>query len=388
MTKTSRRPLKIGIACYPTYGGSGVVATELGNALAEHGHEVHFLAYSRPPRLSVYKPRIFTHLVEVTTYPLFKYPPYDLALASKMMEVIDDVALDVLHVHYAIPHAISAYLARQMLPNRQVRIVTTLHGTDITLVGSGRAYREVTRFGIENSDCVVAVSESLRQDTLRIFGVSKPIAVIPNFIDTKRFAPQPDRPRPCFLPENVKVVVHVSNFRAVKRVGETVQAFGRIAAEIPSVLVLVGDGPDVEDVRALVRDLDLNDRVFFLGPLDDVQDILAIADVFLMSSEMESFGLSALEAMACGVPVVAYNVGGLGEVVTNGETGYLVRFGSVSALAARAMELLQDSNTRAAFGARARQTAVEKFEIARVLSAYEDLYYSALDSLRPAPSPT
>ncbi|MBL8842218.1 MAG: N-acetyl-alpha-D-glucosaminyl L-malate synthase BshA [Planctomycetes bacterium] len=372
-------PLKIGIACYPTHGGSGVLATELGVALAERGHEVHFLAYSKPPRLSRYHPRIFCHLVEVSEYPLFKYPPYDLALASKMIEVIGERRLDLLHVHYAIPHSISAYLARQLMPGVRFGIVTTLHGTDITLVGSGNAYRDVTRFGIEQSDEVIAVSEWLKKETQRIFGATKEIQVVPNFVDVTRFRPKEGRTSPllCACADS-PIVMHVSNFRPVKRLGDTVRAFADATAGTKAQLVLVGDGPERAGAEALVAELKLEERVQFLGIVDDVHDLLPFADVLVVSSESESFGLAALEAHACGVPVVGYDSGGMREVVEDNSTGFLVRFGDVPALAARLKTLLADATLRRDFGARGRKRAVEQFDLAQVLTVHERIYHAAL----------
>ncbi|MSR47306.1 MAG: N-acetyl-alpha-D-glucosaminyl L-malate synthase BshA [Planctomycetes bacterium] len=377
---TTDFPLKIGIACYPTHGGSGVLATELGVALAERGHEVHFLAYSKPPRLSGYHPRVFCHLVEVSEYPLFKYPPYDLALASKMIEVINERRLDLLHVHYAIPHSISAYLARQLMPGRRFGIVTTLHGTDITLVGSGNAYRDVTRFGIEQSDEVIAVSEWLKKETLRIFGATKEIQVVPNFVDVTRFRPREGRTSPqlCACPES-PIVMHMSNFRPVKRLGDTVRAFADATAGTKAQLVLVGDGPDRGMAEALVTELKLDERVTFLGLVDDVSDLLPFADVLVVSSESESFGLAALEAHACGVPVVGYDSGGMREVVEDDKSGFLVRFGDVPALAARMRTLLSDPALRRDFGARGRARAVEHFDLSRLLSVHERIYHAAIE---------
>ena len=372
-------PMKIGIACYPTHGGSGVLATELGIALAERGHEVHFLAYSKPPRLSRYHPRVFCHLVEVSEYPLFKYPPYDLALASKMIEVIEERKLDVLHVHYAIPHSISAYLARQLLPGRRFGIVTTLHGTDITLVGSGSAYRDVTRFGIEQSDQVIAVSEWLKKETLRVFGATKEIHVVPNFVDTTRFRPREGRTSPLLcVCDEAPIVMHVSNFRPVKRVNDSIRAFAAACTGTRAQLVLVGDGPDRAEAERLAAELELSDQVQFLGLVDDVTDLLPFAEALLVTTEGESFGLAALEALSCGVPVAGYDSGGMKEVVEDGRSGFLVRFGDVPALAARLKTLLADEKLRREFGARGRRRAVEEFDLAKLLSVHEGLYHSAL----------
>ena len=373
------RPLKIGIACYPTHGGSGVLATELGIALAERGHEVHFLAYAKPPRLSRYHPRIFCHLVEVSEYPLFKYPPYDLALASKMIEIIEERRLDLLHVHYAVPHSISAYLARQLLPGRRFGIVTTLHGTDITLVGSGNAYRDVTRFGIEQSDQVIAVSEWLKKETQRVFGATQEIHVVPNFVDTTRYRPREGRTSPLLcVCDEAPIVMHVSNFRPVKRVADTLRAFAAACAGTRAQLVLVGDGPDRAEAEALAGALKLESQVQFLGLVDDVSDLLPFAEALLVTTEFESFGLAALEALACGVPVAGYDSGGMKEVVEDGRSGFLVRYGDVPALAARLNTLLSDEKLRREFGARGRKRAVDEFDLQRILAVHERVYHAAL----------
>jgi len=382
------RPLKIGIACYPTHGGSGVLATELGIALAERGHEVHFLAYSKPPRLSRYHPRIFCHLVDVSEYPLFKYPPYDLALASKMIEVINERHLDLLHVHYAIPHSISAYLARQLLPGRRFGIVTTLHGTDITLVGSGNAYRDVTRFGIEQSDRVIAVSEWLKKETLRVFGATQEIHVVPNFVDTTRYRPREGRTSPLLcVCDEAPIVMHVSNFRPVKRVNDALRAFAAACTGSGAQLVLVGDGPDRAEAEALAGELALQPQVQFLGLVDDVSDLLPFAEALLVTTEGESFGLAALEALASGVPVAGYDSGGMKEVVEDGRSGFLVRFGDVPALAARLKTLLADEKLRREFGARGRRRAVDEFDLQKLLAVHERIYHAALESrARAAPA--
>jgi N-acetyl-alpha-D-glucosaminyl L-malate synthase BshA len=373
------RPLKIGIACYPTHGGSGVLATELGIALAERGHEVHFLAYSKPPRLSRYHPRVFCHLVEVSEYPLFKYPPYDLALASKMVEVIEERRLDVLHVHYAVPHSISAYLARQLLPGRRFGIVTTLHGTDITLVGSGNAYRDVTRFGIEQSDQVIAVSEWLKKETLRVFGATKEIHVVPNFVDTTRYRPREQRSSPLLcVCDEAPIVMHVSNFRPVKRVADSIRAFADACKGSGAQLVLVGDGPDRAEAEKLAGELGIAAQTQFLGLVDDVSDLLPFAEALLVTTETESFGLAALEALSCGVPVAGYDSGGMKEVVEDGRSGFLVRFGDVPALAARLKTLLADEKLRRDMGARGRRKAVDEFDLAKLLAVHERLYHAAL----------
>jgi len=312
--------LKIGITCYPTYGGSGVIATELGKTLAREGHEVHFISYSVPFRFRDDLLKTSYHEVEVTTYPLFKYPPYDLALACKMVEVIEAHDLDLLHVHYAIPHSISAFLAREMLPHHPVKVVTTLHGTDITIVGNDRSYFPVTRFGIDRSDGVTAVSDYLRVETSRIFGTTRDIRVIPNFVDVDRFRPEPN---PCLreriASEGENVLLHISNFRRVKRIPVVIDAFAKVAARLPARLLMVGDGPERAPAEARLRDLGIADRVQFLGKQDSVERFFQASDLFLLPSEFESFGLSALEAIACGVPVIGARGGGLPELVRHGE---------------------------------------------------------------------
>jgi len=373
--------MKIGITCYPTYGGSGVVATELGKTLAQRGHEVHFIAYSVPFRLDGDDLDVSFHEVEVTTYPLFKYPPYDLALACKMLEVTESHRLDLLHVHYAIPHSISAFLAREMLPERGVRVVTTLHGTDITVVGNDRSYHPVTRFGIDRSDGVTAVSDYLRVETQRIFGTSRPISVIPNFVDVRRFRPDPEAClRPRLAPDGEVVLLHLSNFRRVKRIPVVIRTFAAVAEKVDAKLVLVGDGPERRPAEMLARRLGVPDRVHFLGKQDRVERFFQAADLFLLPSEFESFGLSALEAMACGVPVIGAHGGGLPEVVTDGENGFLCEPGSADAMSARALEYLGSRTMREEIPARCRARAVEHFEENAVARRYEELYEEVLEA--------
>ena len=376
-------PLRIGICCYPTYGGSGAVATELGTALAERGHEIHFLSYARPARLLDFHPRVTFHKVSVSSYPLFRYPPYDLALASLMREVAEARALDVLHVHYAIPHAVSAVLARAMLEGRGPRIVTTLHGTDITVVGADRSYFHPTRFGIERSDVVTTVSSWLRDETVRMFAPEREIRVVGNFVDTERF-----RPRACGETRrrlgigDESVLVHVSNFRPVKRVTDVVRIFAEVAARRPARLLLAGDGPERPVAEALARELGLGDRVQFLGEQERIEAVLACADLFLLPSESESFGLAALEAMACGVPVLGSRAGGLPEVVEDGVSGRLFETGDTAAAAAAALALLGDPVRHAAASRAARQRAVEVFSGERMVAEYEALYRSAVAGAR------
>lgn len=373
--------MRIGICCYPTYGGSGAVATELGLALAQRGHEIHFLSYARPARLTEFHPRVTFHRAEVTSYPLFRYPPYDLALASLMREVAATRQLDVLHVHYAIPHAVSAVLAREMLGSDKPRIVTTLHGTDITIVGAERAYFHPTRYGIARSDRVTAVSNWLRRETELVFSPERKIDVIPNFVDTVRFRPRtPNGCRGALAPAGEKVLCHVSNFRPVKRISDVVRIFAGVARQIPSQLVLAGDGPDRAPAEELARELGVADRVHFLGEQNEVERVLASSDLFLLPSEHESFGLAALEAMSCGVPVLGTASGGLPEVVDDGSTGLLVDVGDVETSVARAVGLLRDADALCAMGARAREVAAERFGVERVVGRYLEIYEEALAS--------
>jgi L-malate glycosyltransferase len=388
--------MKIGITCYPTYGGSGAVATELGIALAERGHEIHFITYQQPFRLPSFLPRIYFHEVDVGRYPLFEYPPYDLALAVRMHEVVLGHGLDLLHVHYAIPHATSAWIAREMLGGTRpdIKILTTLHGTDITIVGQDPSFRAITKFSIEKSDGLTAVSHYLRDETQSAFGCSGcNIEVIPNFIDPAVY----DRSRyePTFREQvgGRKVLMHVSNFRAVKRVRDVVDIYARVAREIPSVLVMVGDGPDRVDAEEEARRLGVQDCVFFLGKLEAVAPLLASADLFLLPSQSESFGLSALEALATGVPVVGSRVGGIPEVVRDGETGALCAVGDVEAMAREAVALLKDDALWHATSTLAAADARKRFSLDQVLRRYEAFYESALgdslsaDGAPPSPAP-
>ncbi len=370
--------MKIGITCYPTYGGSGAVATELGIALAARGHEVHFITYQQPFRLPNFLPRVFYHEVEVARYPLFEFPPYDLALAVKMHEVVRDHALDVLHCHYAIPHATSAWIAREMLreSGSDVRVVTTLHGTDITIVGQERSFYTITKFSIEKSDAVTAVSEYLRDETYRAFGCQGcQVEVIHNFIDPVVFS---RRRYPDALPEALrhgrKVIMHISNFRAVKRVRDVVRIFAAVQEVTPSTLVMVGDGPERVEAEAEARELGVRHDVHFLGKLDAVAPLLSGADLFLLPSQTESFGLSALEALACGVPVIASDVGGLPEVVRHGETGWLHPLGDVAAMSASAVQLLTDDALWHRMSSAAEADARTRFAEADVVRQYEALY--------------
>jgi len=376
--------MRIGITCYPTYGGSGVVATELGLELAARGHEIHFISYAMPVRITEATARIRFHEVEVMNYPLFNHPPYTLALASKMYEVAASESLDVLHVHYAIPHSVSAYLAREMFRPRRLPFVTTLHGTDITLVGSDRSYLPITRFSIEQSDAVTAISDYLQNVTLQEFGIRRKVEVIPNFVNCDVFEPATDASRRrAFARDDEKILVHLSNFRPVKRLPDVVEIFARVRRHIPAKLLLIGDGPDRGRAEWMAREKDLTADVLFLGKQNQVQDLLNCADVMLLPSELESFGLAALEAMACGVPAVCSNVGGLPEVIRDGVEGYLVGLRDVDTMAERALRILTEPGRREEMGRAARRRASDKFCSTRIIRLYEDLYRRVIES-RPA----
>jgi N-acetyl-alpha-D-glucosaminyl L-malate synthase BshA len=379
--------MKIGITCYPTYGGSGVVATELGIELAQRGHEVHFIAYSQPIRLTEAHPNIHFHEVSVSNYPLFQYPPYDLALATRMGEVADVYSLDLLHVHYAIPHSISAYLAKQMLASarngmrRKLPFVTTLHGTDITLVGLDRSYLPITRFSIEQSDGVTAISKYLRERTIREFDVQTPIEVIHNFVNCDLYrrdiAGAEDRAH--YAKSDEKILVHLSNFRPVKRVQDVIEIFRGVQKEVPAKLIMMGDGPDRASAEWLVRKYGLKDRVYFLGKTDEVQNKLAIADLMLMPSELESFGLAALEAMACKVPTIATDQGGLPELIDHEKTGYLAPVGDIKAMTGYALEILGDEKKLKQMGELGRFEAQTRFCASSLIGKYEDFYARVLE---------
>ncbi len=378
--------MNIGITCYPTYGGSGIVATELGMHLAQRGHEVHFITSSLPSRLMELGDGVFFHEVEPMNYPLFEYVPYDLALATKMVDVAQCHDIDVLHVHYAIPHAISGYLAREMVKPKHLPVITTLHGTDITLVGKDHSYLSITKFGIQKSDGVTAVSDFLREATRKEFCPDCEIRTIPNFIDVNRvkrfFSPELRRR---FAQDDEKVVVHLSNFRKVKRVDDVIRVFHQVQEQTPSVLLLIGDGPERSNAQHLARELGITKKVFFLGMVGVVESYLSICDLMVLPSETESFGLSALEAMACEVPVVATNVGGVPEVVESGVNGYLLELGDVDGMAEKALEIL-DSGELEAFRRQARATAV-RFSAENVVPMYED-YYREVTERRTARCPS
>ena len=374
--------MNIGIVCYPTYGGSGVVATELGIGLARKGHNVHFLSYARPQRLNEFESNINYHEVAVNVYPLFEYPPYDLALASHMVDLIKYQKLDILHVHYAIPHATSAYLAKRILGSagKSVAVITTLHGTDITIVGSDPSYLPVVNFSINQSDSVTAVSDYLRDETYNKFECEKDIVVIPNFVDTERFKRQEKSHfKKAICPDGEFLLAHVSNFRKVKRVDDTIETFKIVLdAGVDAKLLLVGDGPERVHVEARCRELKICDKVRFLGKQEKVEEILSISDVFLLPSGSETFGLAALEAMSCGVPVVSSDVGGLPFLNIDGETGYVCKLGNVQQMANGVIELLNNPDKHLTFSKAARERA-EFFEISKIIQQYEDHYKVVLD---------
>jgi L-malate glycosyltransferase len=377
--------MKIGITCYPTYGGSGVVATELGLELAARGYDIHFISYAVPVRMTEATERIHFHEVEVVNYPLFDHPPYALALATKMYEVAASESLDLLHVHYAIPHSVSAYLARAMFRPQRLPFVTTLHGTDITLVGSDRSYLPITRFSIEESDAVTAISEYLRRVTLKEFGIRRPVEVIPNFVNCDVFQPADGACRRSeFARDDQKVLVHLSNFRPVKRLPDVMEIFARVHREVPVKLLLIGDGPDRARAEWMAHEKNLTADVVFVGKQNQVQDLLNCADVMLLPSELESFGLAALEAMACGVPAVCSRVGGVPEVMRDGVEGYLVEPGDVDTMAERVLRILTEPGRREEMGRAARRRASDKFCSTKIIPLYEDLYRRVVEEKTPA----
>ena len=376
--------MKIGIVCYPTFGGSGVVATELGKALAERGHQVHFVTYNQPARLDLFSENLFYHEVSVSNYPLFDFPPYELALASRLVDVVRFEKLDILHVHYAIPHASAAYMAKQILLTYGIYIpvVTTLHGTDITLVGKDRTFKPVVTFSINQSDGVTAVSENLRNDTYQFFEIQKDIRVIPNFIDLGRFNLKPkDHFKKAIAPAGERIVVHTSNFRKVKRTGDVVRIFAELVKQIPSKLLMVGDGPERSICEQLCRDLNITDNVRFLGKQDAIEEILSVSDLFLMPSQSESFGLAALEAMACKVPVISSDAGGLPELNVDGVTGFLKQVGDVEGMAEKAIYILEDDERLQQFKNNALERAKE-FDLANILPIYEKYYGEVIELSR------
>ncbi len=377
--------IKIGIVCYPTFGGSGVVATELGKALAKEGHRVHFITYSQPSRLDFLNENLSYHEVDFRTYPLFEYPPYELALSSKMVDVALNEKLDLLHVHYAIPHASAAYMARQILLTRGIYlpVITTLHGTDITLVGRDPSYEPVVTFSINQSDGVTAVSEDLKRETLEHFKITRPIEVIPNFIDLERFKKQKkEHFKKAICPNGEVLIVHTSNFRKVKRIDDVIRTFNNIRKIIPAKLLLVGDGPERVTAENLCRELNICEDARFLGKLEAVEEVLSVADLFLMPSEKESFGLAALEAMACEVPVISSNAGGLPELMIDGVTGFMCPVGDVECLTQKALNVLESTNLP-----RFKENALKRareFDISRILPRYEAYYQAIIEKSKAA----
>ena len=372
--------MKIGIVCYPTFGGSGVVATELGKSLADNGHQVHFITYRQPARLDFFSENLFYHEVSVSNYPLFDYPPYELALASKLVDVVNYEKLDILHVHYAIPHASAAFMAKEILKTMgvDIKVITTLHGTDITLVGKDATYKPVVTFSINKSDGVTTVSESLKADTLEHFKITKDIEVIPNFVDLHRFDHRAkDHFRKAIAPHNEKLIIHTSNFRKVKRVQDVVQVFFEVTKVIPSKLLLVGDGPERSAVEQQCRDLNIMELVRFLGKQDAVEEILSISDLFIMPSETESFGLAALEAMACSIPVISTNAGGIPELNIEGKTGFMSEVGDVANMAKNAIYILEDDARLKKFKS-ASQARARDFDISKIMPMYVALYEKVL----------
>ena len=372
--------MKIGIVCYPTYGGSGVVATELGLGLAKVGHEVHFITYKRPARLSPFHENVFFHEVTSMDYPLFEYVPYETALASKLVDVVKFEKLDLLHVHYAVPHAAVAYMAKKILisEGKYVPVITTLHGTDITLVGNNNAFEPVVTFSINKSDGVTAVSEHLRKQTLESFPIDKEIRVIQNFVDFNRFRKSDkDHFKKAIAPNGERILVHTSNFRKVKRVEDVVRVFQKVYEALPSKLLMIGDGPERHKVEELCRSIKLCHEIRFLGKQDAVEELLAVCDLFVMPSESESFGLAALEAMACEVPVISSNIGGLPEVNLHGKTGYLSEVGDVDSMAGNAIKILQNEEILQQFRANALEQA-KAYDINNILPKYEAFYEEVL----------
>ncbi len=377
--------MKIGIACYPTFGGSGVLATELGKALADKGHKVHFITYQQPVRLNVFNANIFYHEVRVPTYPLFDYPPYEVALASTMVDAIINHDLDLLHVHYAIPHASAAYMAKQIVKSkngRNIPVITTLHGTDITLVGKDKTYEPVVTFSINESDSITSVSENLKKETYKNFKITKPIDVITNFVDVNRFAKKPiDAFKKVIAPNGEKILLHASNFRKVKRVDDVIKIFAEVLKEIPSKLMMVGDGPERPAAEDLARKLGIVDDVRFVGKQEQMEDIMNVSDIFLLPSDYESFGLSALEAMAAGAIVISSNAGGIPEINIHGVTGFMADVGDVKSMSKYAIDILKNENELLKMKKQAYEQAC-KFDIENIIPLYEKMYskYCRLDN--------
>lgn len=373
--------MKIGIVCYPTHGGSGVVASELARGLAKRGHEIHIVSYAPPFRLRSFHPNIFIHEVGIATYPLFKYPPYALGLATKLAELVEEYDIALIHAHYAIPHAASAYLAKQILNSQRIKTITTLHGTDITLVGADQSFHRVIKFTIEKSDGVTAVSNYLKKRTIEEFDIQREIRVIYNFVDTTQPTHSQDIcKKKDYAPNGEKILMHASNFRPVKRVGDVVRILARVREQIPAKLMLIGDGPEKLFIQQLVKELKLTDDVYFLGEQDHIEPLFLCADLFLLPSEQESFGLTALEAMACGVPVISTETGGLSEVITHGETGYLLPVGEIKKMAEKASVLLTDPKKHELFQTNARRRATQFFNADKIIQQYETFYEEILES--------
>jgi N-acetyl-alpha-D-glucosaminyl L-malate synthase BshA len=379
--------MKIGITCYPTYGGSGVVATELGKILAMRGHEIHFISYALPTRLNSFVDNVFYHEVEINTYPLFDFPLYSIALASKMVEVAKFNDLDLVHAHYAIPHATSAFLAREILKyenkiKKNIKVITTLHGTDITLVGLEPSFLSTMKFSIEQSDGVTAVSQFLKDKTLSNYKIEKEIEVIPNFIDIEKYKRSVDYNTECFrnnfAPHNEKILIHTSNFRPVKRVQDVIKVFAQVLEKIPSRLILIGDGPERSDCQKLCMELNISDLVKFMGKQDSISQLLSISDLFLIPSQEESFGLAALEAMSCGVPVISSSVGGLPELNIHNETGFIASIGDIDRMAKYAVDLFTNEKKYNLFASNARARAIE-FDETKIVPIYEKFYEKVLN---------
>lgn len=372
--------LNIGVVCYPSYGGSGVVATELGQAIGKRGHHVHFISYETPFRLNNFDEHIQYHEVDMTSYPLFKYPLYSLALTSKIVEVCDAFDLDILHVHYAIPHSICAYLAKQMLTNQKVKFITTLHGTDITLVGQQKSYYKLVQFGIMESDAVTSVSDYLKQLTIDEFKINRDIEVIPNFIDPVKFSPDTTIPDCCLKKKRgEKIVVHISNFRPIKNIHIVIKAFNEMQKKVKCRLALIGDGPEITTARVLSKELGIEDKVAFLSRVEQVELLLPFADLFILPSKLESFGLSILEAMSCGVPTISSNTGGIPEVVEEGLTGFMFDPEDYESMAEKGVEILSNDTMAKEMGEKARESAINRFTQDKIVDDYENLYYRLLD---------
>jgi N-acetyl-alpha-D-glucosaminyl L-malate synthase BshA len=373
--------IKIGIVCYPTYGGSGVVATELGKQLAKKGHQIHFISYEPPFRLDQYYENIYFHEVEVPTYPLFKFPPYSLALTNKIVELITEENLEIIHAHYAIPHSLAAYVAREVKQETGVKVITTLHGTDITLVGNQSSFKSITKFSIEASDGVTAVSDNLRQETIDTFELENDkVKTIYNFVDIKKYIRKEPEEALTFATGDEKIITHISNFRDVKNIPDVIEIFALINKEVNSKLLLIGDGPNRHSAKKLVSKLNLDDKVYFLGKQDNVIPLLSVSDLFLLPSQKESFGLVAIEAMACEVPVIASNTGGIPEVVLDEITGFLAPPGCTEKMAQKAIELLENKEMYDEFSQNARHWVVTKFSSEGVVEEYEDYYYELINN--------